>query len=96
MAIHATNLLYDAAHPATPGSPRVDYALTPCFLALTLIPLRFFIFAIMASPWRSSLLFFCPPFPPPPVISPGARKRALYSAPDGGRDGIADSSSINQ
>lgn len=86
VAIHATNLLYDIA-PSRPLARRLVHPLplpSPALLALTLIPLRPFIFALS---WPS--VFFS-------RVIRGARKcaraRVFYPAPYGE---IADSLAIN-
>lgn len=90
MAIHATDLLYDIALPLSCYSFVLFFSLSPssrsllsALLALTLIPLRSFIFAIMAS-----CIFFS-------SRHRGVRKYTLSRAPYGDYNRIADSSAIN-
>lgn len=90
MAIHATDLLYDIALPLSCYSFVLSFSLSPssrsllsALLALTLIPLRSFIFAIMAS-----CIFFS-------SRHRGVRKYTLSRAPYGDYNRIADSSAIN-
>lgn len=84
MAIHATNLLYDIALLPSCSSPTCSISLHS-LLALTLIPLRSFIFAIMAS----CIFFSCV------IVGVRKRVRVLYSAPYGSYGEIADSLAIN-
>lgn len=90
MAIHATDLLYDIALPLSCYSFVLSFSVSPsarsllsALLALTLIPLRSFIFAIMAS-----CIFFS-------LRHRGVRKYTLSRAPYGDYNRIADSSAIN-
>lgn len=90
MAIHATDLLYDIALPLSCYSFVLSFSLSPssrsllsALLALTLIPLRSFIFAIIAS-----CIFFS-------SRHRGVRKYTLSRAPYGDYNRIADSSAIN-